>query len=249
MWATVSHASTAASSDSKMSRQRMTTIGSVPLANSAAQAVALVLEAVDLDQVRSRVGAARQATERLRDLFGGADENVGELDRLLHRRLDGVEPERVRRLLRVVDDVVERGRQAVSLGGIEWRARAMSVGQAMDHVMGNSIALVLALADVLGKRGALGVVGEQVAQQQRGADDIATRFGDQLEQRFIRRPAQQRHRVATLRVPRELRVPFTTSSRLNHSFFTRQVSIRASLRRLCPRTAITRSRSASTTSR
>ena len=92
-WATVSHASTAASSDSKMSFQRITTIGSMPLANSdatrvALQPVALVLQPVDLHEVRRELGARAQAAQRLGDLLAGADEHVGDQRRLLHRRLD-----------------------------------------------------------------------------------------------------------------------------------------------------------------
>jgi len=59
----------------------------------ALQAVALVLEPVDLDQVRSELGPRAQAAQSLRDLLAGADEYVGELDRLLHRRLDAVQAE------------------------------------------------------------------------------------------------------------------------------------------------------------
>ena len=81
-WATCSQASTAASSDSKMSFQRITTIGSMPSANSdgdavAAEPVALVLQAVDLDQVRREVGAGAQPAQRVRDLLAGADEHLG----------------------------------------------------------------------------------------------------------------------------------------------------------------------------
>ena len=60
--AAVSQASTAASSDSKMSFQRITTIGSMPLDEQrrdrlADDPVGLVLEPVDLDEVRAGVAA------------------------------------------------------------------------------------------------------------------------------------------------------------------------------------------------
>ena len=115
-WATVSHASTAASSDSKTSFQRITTIGSMPVANSEAtpsrlMPVALVLEAMDLDEVRREVDGRCAGSAAPRDLLARADEHVGELERLLHRRLDAVEAERVGGLLGVVDDVVERRRE------------------------------------------------------------------------------------------------------------------------------------------
>ena len=81
-----------------MSFQRITTIGSVPAGEQrrdavAQQTVALVLQAMDLDQVGSELLAGAQAAQRLRDLLAGRDEHVGELDRLLHRRFDAVQAE------------------------------------------------------------------------------------------------------------------------------------------------------------
>ena len=131
----------------------------------ALQAVALVLQAVDLDQVRAELGARAQAAQRLGDLLAGADEHVGELDRLLHRRLDAVQAELRRGLLGVVDDVVERRRQRVAVAGVERRAHAPA-GQAVDDVVGDAVAFLLADLQVLGERRVLGVVDEQVVQQQ-----------------------------------------------------------------------------------
>ena len=110
-----------------MSRQRITTIGSVPLANSEATASRRMRSpSFSSRWISTRCGASspppRRQTQRLVDLLGGADEHVGELDRLLHRRLDAVEAERVGDLLGVVDDVVERRRQPVALAGVEGRA-------------------------------------------------------------------------------------------------------------------------------
>ena len=65
-----------------------------------------------------------QAAQRLRDLLGGADEHVGDVDRLLHRRLHRVEDEHVGDLLGVIDDVVERGGERVAVGGVERGAAA-----------------------------------------------------------------------------------------------------------------------------
>ena len=127
-WATVSHASTAASSDSKMSFQRITTIGSMPPANSEATPSRCSRSpSFSRRWISTRcgreLGAGAQAAQRLRDLLAGADEHVGELDGLLHRRLDPVEAELVGGLLGVVDDVVERRRQRVAVAGVERRAR------------------------------------------------------------------------------------------------------------------------------
>ena len=106
----------------------------------------------------AELGARAQAAQRLRDLLAGADEHLGELDRLLHRRLHAVEPELRRDLLGVVDDVVERGRQRVAVAGVERRAHAPPAGQPVDDVVRDAVAFLLADLQVLGERAALGVV-------------------------------------------------------------------------------------------
>ncbi len=58
------------------------------------------------------------------DLLAGADEHVGELDGLLHRRLHAVELEQRGGLLGVVDDVVERRGQRVAVARVERRTHA-----------------------------------------------------------------------------------------------------------------------------
>ena len=50
---------------------------------------------------------------------------------------------------------------------------AVAALEAVDDVVGDAVALVLAEDEVAREVGALGVVGEQVAQQQRGALDVA----------------------------------------------------------------------------
>ena len=173
--ATVSHASTEGSSDSKMSFQRITTIGSIPLANRAATALAdepvgLVLEPVDLDQVAGEVDARRAAPRSaVGDLVGGADEHVGDSGRLLHRRLDAVAAELVGRLLGEVDDVVKRAGERVDVGGLERVRAGAAFGQPVQDVVGDAVALVFAEQDVAREAGLVGIVREQVAQQRRHA--------------------------------------------------------------------------------
>ena len=156
-----------------MSFQRISIIGSMPLANrrrhgGALQPVALVLEPVDLDEVRREVGAAAQAAQRRRDLLGAADEHGGDLLGLLHRRLDAVEAELVGRLLGVVDDVVERARRARARRPRRAPARRCPLpAQPVQDVVGDAVALLLAEQDLARQRGLLGIVREQVAQQQR----------------------------------------------------------------------------------
>ena len=80
-----------------MSFQRITTIGSIPATNSEAiasrlQAVALVLEPVDLDEERHEVGAARSARSAPATCSPAPTSTSANSDGLLHRRLDAVEP-------------------------------------------------------------------------------------------------------------------------------------------------------------
>ena len=150
MCATVSQASTDASRQSKMSFQRITTIGSMPLANSEATAsrwiaVALVLEPVDLDEVaargRRRCAAPRSAS---RDLLAGADEHVGHLHRPApsaprpRRGPASRRPARRSRRCRRARSRA-RARRRGSTGG-----RARRAAEAVDDVVGDPVALVLA---------------------------------------------------------------------------------------------------------
>jgi hypothetical protein len=81
--------------------------------------VGLVLELVDLSEVRLGVDVVAEAVQGQLDLAGGADENAGQRLRRFHRRLDGVAAQLVSGLLRVVDDVVQRASQRVHIRRIE----------------------------------------------------------------------------------------------------------------------------------
>ena len=140
--AAVSHASTAASSDSKMSFQRITTIGSMPSANSDATASRTIRSASFSSRwISTRwagVAAVVQPGERGRELVGRADEHVGDLLRRLHRRLDAVAAELVGGLLGEVDDVVERAGQRVHVGRLGHGARAPTCGRRGGGCRGRS---------------------------------------------------------------------------------------------------------------
>ena len=102
-------------------------------------------------------------------MLGGADQDLGQRDGLLHRRLDVVQAEPVGGLLGVVDDVVERRGQRVAVGDVEGRpgwAGSTSPVQPVDDVVGDAVALLLAEHQLARQVGVLRVVGEQVAQQQ-----------------------------------------------------------------------------------
>ena len=154
-----------------MSFQRITIIGSMPLANSDATAARTIRSASFSSRwistrCAASVVAVAQPAQRGDDLLGRAHEHVGHLLGLLHRRLDAVEPELVGGLLGEVDDVVERARQRVDVGGVEVRAPRRLLGEAAEDLVGDPVALVLALDDRLGRAPAgSGIVGEQVAQQ------------------------------------------------------------------------------------
>src|SRR3954454_5692761 len=77
----------------------------------AARAVAVVLQAVDLDRVVRHVLEVAQPRHGLGDLARGLEQDVRHPLRLLHRRLDLVEAEVVGDLVDQVDDVVEVGRE------------------------------------------------------------------------------------------------------------------------------------------
>jgi hypothetical protein len=63
----------------------------------------------------------------------------------------------------------------------------------VDQVVCDPVALLLAEPEILGKRRPLGVVGQQVAQQQRGALNVASGLFEEAEQGLVDRPTQQHH--------------------------------------------------------
>jgi len=98
-------------------------------------------------------------------LAGGAHEDIGQRDGLLHGGLDRVEAQHVGGLLQVVDDVVHRRGQAQALPRVEGQAGARAATQGVDQLAGDAVALVLAALDVPGELGLLGEAGQQLACQ------------------------------------------------------------------------------------
>ena len=83
----------------------------------------------------------------------------------------------------------------VAVGGVERRAAAVAAVEAVDDVVGDAVALLLAEDELAREVGALGVVDEQVAQQQRRALHVAAASSNSVEQpRVAWRPVQQGHR-------------------------------------------------------
>ena len=140
------------------------------------------------DRPRSRGGgsppeareilARKQPPQRMDDLRAGGHQHVGEFDRLLHRRLDPIEAELGRRLLGVVDDVVERRRKRVAVAGVNGARTRRAAVQPVDDVVRDPVALALARAEILSQRRMLGKLGEKLSQQERRALDVAARLFD-----------------------------------------------------------------------
>ncbi len=169
-----------------MSFQRITTIGSIPAANS--------------DAIASRDSRSpsfsrwcistrwpfsspprRSVARASLTAGGGGDEDGGELLGLLHRRLDSVQAERVRGLLRVVDDVVERAHERVQIARVE-RGAGAGLPDAVEDVVGEPVTLLLADEDLACELGPLGEVSQHLVQQRARSDGIGAGPLEQLQQ-------------------------------------------------------------------
>src|SRR5918999_1043060 len=151
----------------------------------ARDAVAVVLEPVDLDRVVRDVLEAAQARHRLGDLPAGAVQHPGELLRLRHRRLDLVEPEVVGDLLGVVHDVVERGGELVDVLAVDRRDERLV--EPLDDVVRDPVAVLLADQDVARELAAVGVVAQHLLEQPGGAQDVAAGLLEQVEELAVTR--------------------------------------------------------------
>ena len=149
------------------------------------QAVALALELAHPDEVRRQLAVVVQRPDRVEDRAAALCQDVRELLRLRHRRLDPVEPERVGHLLGVVDDVVDRVGERVDLGRRERRLDPVLV-QPVKDVVGEPIAVLLLLQDLAREVAPLGVVREELVEGLRGPARIAGGFLDQVEQPAVR---------------------------------------------------------------
>src|SRR4051812_30659516 len=146
----------------------------------AGDAVAVVLEPVHLDRVVRDVAEVAQPRHGLVELTRGLVEHVGELLGLLEGRLDLVEAEVVGDLLRVVDHVVERGRERVDVLAVDRRDEGLV--EPPDDVVGDPVPVLLADEDVAGELAALGERDEHVLEQARGAQDVAAGLLEEIEE-------------------------------------------------------------------
>src|SRR5664280_877592 len=168
-WATVSQASTDASRDSKMSFQRITTIGSMPPANSEA--------------TPSRCRRSPSFSRRCISTRWGASSVP-----------------------------VRRQRSACAIC-----SPAPATGQPVDDVVGDAVAFLLAYLQILCERGVLGIVDQQIAQQQPAPLDVASGLLDQAHQGAVHAAPQEAHpaRILPRAAPRR-----AARARDLHAFFT-----------------------------
>ena len=158
----------------------------------AGELVALVLEPVDLDPVLLETLEAAQVRERLLELLALLDDDRSLLDRDGRRRLDAVQDERVRRLLDVVEDVVEGADQAVDVLAVE-RGDERRLEPAPDLVA-DLVAAVLGVANLAGallRR----VVGPEHRLEQSGRPEyVCGVLGEHVEEALFTGDEAESHR-------------------------------------------------------
>src|ERR1700744_2670044 len=96
----------------------------------AAQAIALVFAAIDLDRIFQRLFRRAQRVNAGRHLFGGADEHLHEIDRAFADRADAIQHKAARRGIDQIDHVVQPAAQFVNIFAIKWcYERLIELGQ------------------------------------------------------------------------------------------------------------------------
>ena len=174
--AAFSQASTASSSCSWMSFQRMIVSGSAPGAEEvgdrlAREPVALVLELAQRGELPLRVLEPLEPLDRLVQPRRRAMDHLGLLARLLRHVPNLVRVDVVGRLVDVVADVVDHRREPVHVVPVEGRHERPV--EEVDHLVRQPVAFVLELADVAQLLPALGPVVQQVDEDAR---DVAARW-------------------------------------------------------------------------
>src|SRR5207249_7184265 len=101
-------------------------------------------------------------------------------------------------LATALDDVIERGGQRIAVTRAE-RSPDVPAGEPVDDVMGDAVAFLLADLEVLGQGRVLGVVGQQVVQQQTRPLHVAPGLLHQRHQGAVRTAAQEPHRAGARR--------------------------------------------------
>src|SRR5438270_509994 len=116
--------------------------------------------ATELDQLRLRVLEALQPLDRGVEVPRRLVYHPRLLDRLLGNALDAIGAEVVRRFVDVIADIVDRTRKPVHVVAVERRHEGPV--EQIDHLVGELVALVLALLDL---RDQAAVLGREPVQQ------------------------------------------------------------------------------------
>src|SRR5215208_1779146 len=146
----------------------------------ATDAVAVILQPVDLDGVVGDVLEAAHAGHRLGDLTAGRHKHLGQPHRLLHGSLDLVEDEEVGGLLGEVDDIVQRGGQAVDVLSIDRGHEGLI--EALDDVVGDPVALLLGDEDLPGEPALLREVADHLQEEIRRPHDVPRGLLEEIEE-------------------------------------------------------------------
>ena len=128
-------------------------------------------------------------------------QHPGELLRLRHGRLDLEEAEVVGHLLGVVDHVVERGGELVDVLAVDRGDEGLV--EALDDVVRDPVAVLLADQDVASELAALREVAQHLLEQPGGAQDVAARLLEQVEEPTVARgdDAGQAHEALNVALP------------------------------------------------
>ncbi len=123
--------------------------------------------------------------ERTAELLAALHQDVGHFLRLLHRRLDPVQPQEIGDLLDVVDDVVELGGEVVDVLAVE-RGDERRL-HSLDDVVGDPVALLLGLEDVAREPTVVGPLVEHLLEQPCGAQGVFPRLDEEVEEGAVAR--------------------------------------------------------------
>ena len=200
--------SMASSRRSKMSFQRMTIIGSIPVSNSDASASRTLrspsFSSRLISTVKWRMSPnVRRRGNRVVQLAAGVVEDPREVLRLVHRRLDAVQREVVGDLLDEVDDVVQRGGEVEDVLALDRRHERRV--EALDDVVRDPVALLLADHDLAGELAVVGPAVEHALEDVAGLDDVAPGLLEQVKELALPRreqTGQACHRRASVVVKR-----------------------------------------------
>ena len=139
----------------------------------AADPIALVLQAVDLDEVGRQLGARCAGERSARATCSPAPTSTSPICDACSIGASTRKSPMLSAACSAKSTMSSSvGGQLVAVDGIHRRPAGVAALEAVDDVVGDAVALVLAEHELARQVGALGIVDEQIAQQQRGALDV-----------------------------------------------------------------------------